>query len=218
MAKENDSTINSSSENLDAVYVPLIKDANKIFSTLSTVWNYSHVAIFSSLYLIGFVSFGLYFMNPANYNFRSLGIVFLIIATIFFLQPSGTRRRRDEMTHWKIMLASLIKPDNTLNTPQDGQSILENLMQVILASEKWISRIKRRIFTMILLQTVAVVAFFAVLYQTSSVQVQLVENGLIVFAVALVLIVYFSVDLKFRGWQNKIAKFKSHVSIAVDRL
>lgn len=218
MAEENDSAKSSSSESLDAVYIPLIKDANKIFSTLSTVWNYSHIAVFSSLYLIGFASFGLYFTNPANDRFRIMGIVFLIIATVFFAQPSGNRRRRDEMMRWKSTLASLVKPDNTLIIPQDGQSILENLMQVILASEKWISRIKRRIFTMILWQVVAVVVFFVVLYQANSIQVQLIQNGLIVFAVALALIVYFSVDLKFRGWQNKIAKFKSNASTVMDRL
>ena len=70
MAEENNSPTNSSPENLDAVYIPMIKDANKILSTLSTVWNYSHIAIFSALYAVGFVSFGLYFVNPANDHFE----------------------------------------------------------------------------------------------------------------------------------------------------
>ena len=112
------------------------------------------------------------------------------------------------MENWKIKLASFIKPDNTLNTPQNGQSILENLMSVILASEKWISRIKRQIFSMIIWLAVSIVVFFVVLYQANSVQVQLVENGLLVFAVALALVVYFSVDLQFGAGRKKLLSSK----------
>ncbi len=220
MTKDNDSAKNEPVESIDAIYLPLLRDADKILSTLSKVWTYSHIAIFSTLYFLGFISIVTYFLFPANDRFLTMGEVFLIIAIIAALLYYGrrNRRRRAEIVHWKSVLASYVKPDNTLNSQKDGDSILEDLMKVIFASDKWISRIKRRIFVMLVWLTVAVAVFFMVAYQASSFQVGLIEDGLVVYAASLAIAVYFSVNWRFRSWQNKVAKFKSYAFSALDRL
>jgi hypothetical protein len=220
MAKDNDSAKNALVENVDAIYLPLLRDADKILSTLSKIWTYSHVAIFTSLYFLGFISIVAYFLYPANDRFLQLGEIFVIIAIVVVLVHFGriNRRRRAEMAHWKFTLASYIKPDNTINSQQNGESILENLMKVILASDRWISRIKRRIIMMLVWQTVAVVVFFMVAFQVSSFQVGIIEECLVVYSLGLAIAVYYGVNWRFRSWQSKVNKFKSSTSSAMDRL
>lgn len=116
------------------------------------------------------------------------------------------------------MLASFIKPDNTLDREKEGQSVIENLMKVVLATSDWIKTIKRDVFSVLFWPIVAIVIFLLSIYQVNVFEVRVLDVVFIVYMFTLALAIYYGIDVKFRRWQTKAARFKNYTAIALENL
>jgi hypothetical protein len=222
MKKENSEKDTSTVDNVDASYVSMIRDANQILDMLSKVWKYCLTALLLSLSIVSLVSIGLFVADPTKEQFFTEGIIFLAIAVWIFARNLLIGRRNrcctEEIPHWKSVLASFIKPDNSFNAQKDGESVIENLMKVILATSDWIRTIKRDVFSVLFWPIVAIVIFLLSVYQVNVVEVRIIEVAFIVYMFTLAIAIYYGVNLRFRRWQVKVDKFRAFTSTAIETL
>jgi len=211
----------SKEDSIDASYLSMIRDANKILDTLSKVWKFCLIALLLSLSIVGLVSIGLFALNQSSVQFFSEGVIFLIIAVWVFarnLLGSQNKCCAEDIPYWKSTLASFVKADNTLDTQKDGQSVIENLIKVVYASGDWIRTIKRDVFSVLFWPLVAIVIFLLTVYQANVVQVRIIEIAFVAYMFALVIAVYYGVNLRFKRWQTKVDRFRSFTSKAIETL
>lgn len=220
MTKRDNKNNDLDAETLNAAYLPLIKDTNRILDTLSHIWTYSITVILLTLIAIGVISLYLSFLTLNDTAFFTEGIIFLIVAAFLlmrhFMGPHNSKRRIN-IPHWKSVLNSFVKPDNTVSG-QDGQSILESLMQIVIISDEWIRRIKRGIFSTLFWPIVAVIIFIFSSFQLNTFEFQIISVFFVVYMFVLIVAVYYGVNWRFRGWQTKVARFKNFTANAVDSL
>jgi hypothetical protein len=219
---KDDSQNSSSTENkLDASYVSMIHGANEILDTLSKVWKYCLSALLLSLSIVGLVSIGLFVTDPSKQQFFTEGIIFLAIAAwVFARNILGNRNQccNEDIPHWKSVLDSFIKPDNTLDSQKDGESIIENLMKVVFATGEWIRTIKRDVFSVLFWPIVAIVIFLLSVYQVNAIEFRIIEVTFIVYIFILAVAIYYGINLKFKRWQVKVNKFKTYTANAMENL
>jgi len=207
---------------VESSYVSMIKDANRILDTLSRVWRYCLVALLLSLSIVGFASIGFYLVAPSGREqFFAEGVIFIAIAAWIFARNLllGPRDRccTEDIPRWKATLASFVGPDNSL-AERDGESIIEDLMKVTLATGDWIRQIKRDVFSVLFWPVVATVLFLLSVFQVNIVEFRIIEVAFIVYLVTLALAVYFGVNSKFQRWQAKVDRFRAFASKAIETL
>jgi hypothetical protein len=208
-------------ESLKASYLSLIKGAKRVLDTLASVWKYSVTALLLSLSAIGITAIVLFLTVPGKEFYFTEGVIFLAIAAwIFARNVTGTCSQccTADIPHWKSVLTSFVKPDNTIDSQKDGQSVVENLMQVAIATGDWIRLIKRDVFSVLFWPMLAGVVFLLSVYQVDVVIARVAAVGFIVYLFALTTAIYYSVNWKFRNWQTKVAQFKGYATTAIDRL
>jgi hypothetical protein len=208
-------------ENFDVSYISLIKGANTILDTLASVWKYSLTALLLSLSTVGVISIAIFFMMPGREVFLTEGVVFLAIAAWISARNFALNCNQcctADIPHWKAILASFVKPDNTIDTQRDGQSVVESLIQVTVATGDWIRLIKRDIFSVLFWPIVAVLVFVFSVYQVDAFTLRIIAAAFFVYIGALVVVVYFGVNVKFKKWQIKVAQFKSYTATAMENL
>jgi len=207
--------------NLDSSYVSMISDANRILDTLSRAWKYCLTALLTSLSAIGLASLALFLSDTTQEQFLTEGIIFLAIAAwIFSRNILGSRNQccNEDIPRWKAILSSFLRPDNTFDSQHDGQSALENLMKVILATNDWIKTIKRDVFSVLFWPILAVGIFLLSIYQVNVLELRILEIAFVAYMVILTSAVYYGVNLKFRKWQTKAANFKAFTASALENL
>ncbi len=218
----NDDSQNNSStkDNLDSSYISMIHDANQILDTLSKVWKYCLTALLLSLSIVGLVSIGLFVADPSKQQFFTEGVIFLAIAAwVFARNMLGNRNCcTEDIPYWKKVLASFIKPDNTLDSQRDGQSIIENLMKVVLATGDWIRTIKKDVFSVLFWPIVAIVIFLLSVYQVNIIEFRIIEVAFIVYMFILAIATYYGINLKFEKWQSNVVRFRTYTASAIENL
>ncbi len=203
-----------------ASYLSLIKGADKILDTLASVWKYSLTALLLSLSIIGAISIVLFFAFPTRELFFTEGIIFLAIAGWIFARTftgSCSRCCNADIPHWKRVLASFVQKDNTVDQ-RDGESVAENLMKVIDATGDWIRLIKRDVFSVLFWPVLAIVIFIFSVYPVELFVVRVVAVLFVIYIFALTVIIYYSVKVKFQGWQEKVSRFKQFTATAIENL
>jgi hypothetical protein len=216
---KNENTSDQSS--VDTSYVSMIRDANQILDTLSKVWKYCLAALLLSLFIVGLVSIGLFVADPSQEQFFLEGIIFLAIAAWIFARNLLGQRNRcctEDIPYWKSVLSSFVKPDNSLASVKDGESVIENLMKVTLATGDWIRTIKRDVFSVLFWPVVAIGFFLLSVYQVNVVELRIIEVSFVVYLFTLALAVYFGVNLRFRRWQARVDKFRVFTTTAIETL
>jgi hypothetical protein len=214
-AKEN------SEENFDAAYIQLIKSANKILDTLASVWKYSVSALLLSLSVVGIVSVSLYFVEPGREVFLTEGVIFIFIAAWVFARNflmNCNKCCTADIPRWKQTLSSFVKTNDTIDRERDGQSVVESLMQVVVATGDWIKMIKRDVFSLLFWPIIAILVFALTVFQANVFTLRIVGAVFAVYIGALVIGVYYGVNVKFRKWQTRIKKFSNYAETAVDNL
>ena len=205
---------------IDSSYISMIHDANQILDTLSRVWKYCLTALLLSLSIVGLVSIGLFVADQSKQQFFTEGVIFLAItAWIFVRNILGNRNCcTEDIPYWKKILASFIKPDNTLDSQRDGQSIIENLMKMVLATGDWIRTIKKDVFSMLFWPIVAIVIFLLSVYQVNILEFRIIEVAFIVYIFILAITIYYGINLKFKKWQSNVNRFKTYTATAIENL
>lgn len=206
-------------ESVEASYLSLIKAAKRVLDTLASVWKYSVTALLLSLSAIGITAIVLFLTVPGKEFYFTEGVIFLAIAAwIYARNVTGTCNQccTADIPHWKSVLSSFVKPDNTLDSQKDGQSVVENLMQVTVATGDWIRLIKRDVFSVLFWPMLAGVVFLLSVYQIDAAVVRVAAVGFIVYIFALTTAIYYSVNWKFRNWQTRVAQFERYTTTAVD--
>lgn len=174
-----------------------------------------------SLSMVGAFSIAFYFIIPGHDVFLTEGIIFLIIAAWVFARNflmGCTQCCTTDIPHWKGVLASFIKPDGTIEQEKDGESVVENLMQVITATGDWIRMIKRDVFSLLFWPIVAAIVLTFSIYFANIATLQFVAGAFAVYIGALVIGVYFGVGYAFRKWQARITRFKDAAKTAMELL
>ena len=209
-----------SKEDFAKSYLPLIKGANKVLDTLASVWRYSVIILLVSLSAIGAISLGLFFFAGREVLFTE-GVIFLAIAAwIFFRNVTGTCNRccTADIPRWKHQLSSFVQPDNSVDVQRDGQSVVENLMQVIDESADWIRLIRRDVFSVLFWPVIAAIVFLGSVYSVDIALLQVIAVAFVIYVFALTGTVYYSVNVKFRGWQKRVASFRDYTASALENL
>jgi hypothetical protein len=210
----------STEDNLDSSYISMIHDANQILDTLSKVWKYCLTTLLLSLSIVGLVSIGLFIADPSKQQFFTEGVIFLAIAAWVFARNILGKRNccTEDIPYWKKILASFIKPDNTLDSQRDGQSIIENLMKVVLATGDWIRTIKKDVFSVLFWPIIAIVIFLLSVYQVNIIEFRIIEVAFIVYMFILAIAIYYGINLKFKKWQSNVDRFKTYTANAIENL
>ncbi len=210
-----------SAESFDSSYLLLIRGANKILDTLASVWKYTLAALLVSLSAIGVASIVLFFDTPGREVFFSEGVIFLAIAGWIFARNFALNCNQcctEDIPRWKGVLSSFVKADNTVNRPADGQSLMENLMQIMVATGDWIRLIKRDVFSVLFWPVIATIVFVLTVYQVNFETLRFVAVGFVVYIFVLSAAVYYGVNLKFRRWQSKVSQFRGYTASAMENL
>jgi hypothetical protein len=208
---------NIANENFDS-YLPLINGANKILDTLSSVWKYSLTALLLSLSIIGAISIGLFLLVGREILFTE-GVIFLAIAAWIFVRTfTGNCNRccNADIPRWKAILASFVQPNNSVDSQQDGQSVVESLMRVINESNDWIRLIRRDVFSVLFWPVIAMVLFVFSVYSVDITVVRVVEVLFVIYVFVLTGAIYYSVKVKFQGWQEKVSRFRDYTATAIE--
>ena len=221
MINDESQSSSSTEDNLDSSYISMIHDANQILDTLSRVWKYCLTALLLSLSIVGIVSIGLFVADTSKQQFFTEGVIFLAIAAwIFARNILGNRNQccNEDIPHWKSVLASFVKPDNTWDSQKDGQSVIENLMKVVFATGGWIRSIKRDVFSVLFWPIVAIVIFLLSVYQVNVLEFRIIEVAFIIYMFTLAIAIYYGVNLKFKRWQSKVNRFETYTASAMENL
>jgi hypothetical protein len=206
-------------ENIEVSYLSMIKDASRILEMLSSVWRYCVSVILLSLSIIGLLSISMFVIVPGKEIFFAEGIIFQSIAAWIFVRNSSgvcSGCCSADIPRWKGVLASFVNSDNSVEMEKDGQSVLENLMQVILITGDWIRQIKRDVFSMLFWPLLASVIFVISLYPVDLVVVRVVEVTFVAYAFVLATGIFYGVNSKFHNWQTRVKSFKNFTSSALD--
>jgi hypothetical protein len=210
---------NSANETFDS-YLPLIKGANKVLDTLSSVWKYSLTALLLSLSVIGAVSLGLFLLVGREVLFTE-GVIFLAIAAWVFVRTfTGNCNRccNADIPRWKGVLASFVQPNDSVDSQRDGESVVESLMKVIDESGDWIRLIRRDVFSVLFWPIIAMAIFVFSVYSVDIVVVRVVAVLFIIYVFVLTGVIYYSVKVKFQGWQEKVSRFRGYTATAIENL
>lgn len=189
--------------------------------TLASVWKYSLAVLLISLSAIGVISIVLFFEVPSKEVFFTEGIIFLAVAGWIFARNFVLNCNQcctADIPRWKRVLASFVKPDSTVDRQVDGQSVVENLMQIMVATGDWIRLIKRDIFSVLFWPVVATAAFVLSVYQVDILMLRFIAVGFVAYVFVLAIAVYFGTNMKFRRWQSKVAQFKGYTASAMENL
>ncbi len=206
-------------ESVDSSYIAMIRGANRVLDTLASVWKYSVTVLLLSLSVIGAISIGL-FVAVGRQTLFIEGIVFLAIAAwIFVRNVTGSCNRccTADIPHWKRVLSSFVQPNNTV-VSQDGQSVTESLMRMIVESGDWIRLIRRDVFSMLFWPVIATVIFVFSVYTVDIAVVQVVEVLFAIYVFLLTGVIYYTVKVKFQGWQEKVSRFRGLTADALENL
>ncbi len=209
-----------SKEDFAKSYLPLIKGANKVLDTLASVWRYSVIILLVSLSAIGAISLGAFFFVGREVFFTE-GVIFLAIAAwIFFRNVTDTCNRccTADIPRWKRLLSSFIQSNNSVDMQRDGQSIAENLMRVIDESFDWIRLIRRDVFSMLFWPVIAAVIFLVSVYSVDITMLQVTAIALVMYVFVLTGTVYYTVNIRFQGWQERASSFRGYTASALESL
>jgi hypothetical protein len=202
------------SDRLDQAQLQLLSGAKRMLNTTVALWKMSLVALVGSLSAMGIIALLLYsFILPRDALFIE-GIVFLAIAA-WTLARSLTGQCCScctvEIPRWKRILGSFVKPDGTFDTERQGEGVVDTIMQMILASEDWISVIRREVLSMLIWPILAIGMLLLTVYTVEVTFVRAIVLAFVGYVFLLTFAIYFGVKLKFQSWQNKVDQFKTKI-------
>jgi hypothetical protein len=202
------------SDSLDQAQLQLLSGAKRMLDTTAALWKVSLVVLAGSLSAMGIIALLLYsFILPKDALFIE-GILFLAISA-WILARSLTGQCCScctvEIPRWKRILASFVKADGTFDTDRQGEGVVDTIMQMILASEDWISIIRRELLSMLIWPILAIGMLLLTAYTVEVTFVRIIVLAFVGYVFLLTFAVYFGVKLKFQSWQNKVDQFKTKI-------
>jgi hypothetical protein len=85
-------------------------------------------------------------------------------------------------------------------------------MQIISASEGWISVIRRELLSMLIWPILAIGMLLLTVYTVEVTLVRTIAVGFVGYVFALTFAVYYGVKMKFQSWQSKVDQFKTRTA------